>query len=199
MIKKIYNSLLGKVDILDTDWKTDIQNWHDVEIDELKFVFYQAEKQFDDILKSFEGTTSKSTSLITLLSGLVVTQAAYVFMNLDIKGIFDPKLCTAFVSCIYSIILLRYIMNNILPTKVYSIGSDPKDLFTQKFFNESLGKEKLKYLYANEIENYSKRINYNNALNSTRLFRFRRSIILLVSQPLFFLLFYFFIVIISRL
>ena len=193
----MYNSLLGKVDISETDWKTDIKNWSVIEIDELKFVFYQAEKQFDDILKSFEGTTNKSTSLITLVSGLVVTQAAYFFINLDIKGIFDYKLCTVFISCMYSIILLRYIMNNILPTKLYSIGSDPKDLFTRKFFDESLGKEKLKYLYANEIENYSKRINYNNSLNSARLSRFRRSIILLVCQPIVCLFFYLFIAIIA--
>ena len=43
MFKNIYNSLFGKVNILEIDWKTDIQNWSIVEVDELKFVFYQAE------------------------------------------------------------------------------------------------------------------------------------------------------------
>lgn len=172
------------------DWKTDIADDFEFHPDSLKFIFAQAEKKLEETNKVYESTTTKSITLITLLSGLFITQSTYFVANNNFNGSFNPKLAAVLLSAILTFLLLRYIVVNILPTSYHSIGSLPSRLFTTEFFNSEIGDKTISFLYATEIETYEVKIDYNLKLNLLRLKRIRYTVMGLVFLPFAVLAFY---------
>ncbi|WP_288429448.1 hypothetical protein [uncultured Spirosoma sp.] len=184
-IRQIIELIRGKVaiDVIDS-WQTDVDDSFECELDALKFIFAQAEKKLEDSNKVFEVTTTKSVSIIALLSSIFIAQSAYFFLSNDLQGKFDPKLFAVFCSAFMSLLILRYLLNNILPVRYHTIGSSPNRLFNTEFFNEKSSGKTVSFLYANEIETYQVKIEYNFKLNTIRLARIRFSIYALLLLPI---------------
>lgn len=158
-------------------------------IEHLKFVFSQAEKRLDESHKTFESTTTKSVTLITLIVALLSALTAYFFVNNDFSGIFSPKLFSVFVVCVYIFFVLIYIVRNILPHDYQPSGSSPSLLLTEcpQGVNEELH---LKDVYYSELVGYDKRIEHNFTMNNPRLERIRKSVNMLIYMPVLGLLIY---------
>lgn len=163
-------------------------------LDELKFVFYQAEKRLEDSHKTYDSTTGKSITLITLTVAIFSTLAAFFFLHNDTSGSFDPKLFTVLILSFYIFYILTQLIRNILPGDYQPNGTLPSDLLNKQFYD---GRDKtpedenvLKDMYYSELVNYDFRIKDNFNSNSPRLGRIRRSIILLVTFPLIGLIIY---------
>jgi hypothetical protein len=158
-------------------------------IEHLKFVFSQAEKRLDESHKTFETTTTKSVTLITLNVALLSALTAYFFVNNDFSGVFSPKLFSVFIVCVYLFLILIYIVKNILPHDYQPSGSSPSLLLTEcpPDVNEELH---LKDVYYSELVGYDKRIEHNFTMNNPRLERIRKSINLLIYMPVLGLLIY---------
>lgn len=174
------------------DWVADIDNEKNVTLDDLKFIFAQAEKRLDDGIKNFDATTTKSISFITLSATLLTALTAYFFVNLDVKGAFDPKLCTVLCCCIYTAFVLYRFVSIILPKTYQPMGSYPQDLYKDVMFTDNLkpNNRSIFYLYLGELENYNCRIFQNAEANGQRLHVFNQSAILICSMPGFGLLIY---------
>ncbi|WP_040006186.1 hypothetical protein [Fibrisoma limi] len=153
------------------DWRAEFENLKNVDLDDLKFIFAQAEKRLDDTIKNFDVTTSKSISFITLTATLLTALTAYLFVNFDPKGVFDPKLCTVGVCCIYAAVILFRFIDIVLPKSYDPMGSFPQDLLVDHMFTDedADAKATLQNLYLNEIENYNCRIIRNRTVNAQRL------------------------------
>jgi len=153
-------------------------------IDHLKFVFSQAEKRLDDSNKTFDATTTKSITLITLTVALLSTLSAYFFINNDFSGSFDPKLFTVLTFALYSLCILIYLSKNILAHNYLPTGSLPSILLSE--CPDGLTEElHLKDVYYSELVNYDKRITHNYSMNNSRIDRINNSIKLLVYLPVF--------------
>lgn len=164
-------------------------------IEHLKFVFSQAEKRLDESHKTFETTTTKSVTLITLIVALLSALTAYFFVNNDFSGVFSPKLFSVFVVSVYIFFVLIYIVKNILPHDYQPSGSSPSSLLTecpQYDISEKELKQELhlKDVYYSELVGYDKRIEHNFTMNNPRLERIRISINMLIYMPVLGLLIY---------
>ncbi len=185
-LSQLITKITGKeqIDVADS-WQTDIDDDFPFEINALKFVFSQAEKKLEDSNKVFDATSAKSVSLIALASGIFIAQATYFFLNNYIgkDAELDPKLFTVFVSAMFVLLILSYLLNNLIPVNYHTVGSSPKRLFNKSFFNEQFAGKSENFLYANEIETYEIKIDYNFKLNSIRLQRVRFGIRALLFLP----------------
>lgn len=174
---------------LEFNSKFKVKNPDNHSVEHLKFIFSQAEKRLEDSHKTFETSTTKSVTLITLTVAILSALTAYFFVNNDFLGVFNPKLFSIFVVCIYMFFILIYIIKNILPHDYHPSGSLPSLLLSECPPNVEQELH-LKDVYYSELVNYDKRIEYNFNMNNPRLERIRNSIILLTCMPVLGLLIY---------
>lgn len=174
---------------LEFNSKFKVKNADNHSLEHLKFVFSQAEKRLEDSHKTFESSTSKSVTLITLIVALLSALTAYFFVNNDFLGVFSPKLFSVFIVCAYMFFVLIYIIKNILPHDYQPSGSSPSLLLSE--CPPNIEQElHLKDVYYSELVNYDKRIEHNFTMNNPRLERIRKSIVLLTCMPVLGLLIY---------
>ena len=150
-------------------------------MDDLKFIFSQAEKRLDDSIKNYDATTSKSISLISLSTTLLTALSAYFFLNFDPSGVFNIKLCAVFCCCVYTSYVLYNLAIIILPRNYQPIGSYPQQLYCEKYFTDEIknydwtANAPTMYLYLNEIKNYNSRLIDNSESNQARLKVFNKA------------------------
>ena len=168
--------------------KFEVKNPDTYTIRHLEYIFSQADKRLEESHKTFESTTTKSVTLITLLVAILTAFVSYFFDKNDIKGTFDAKLVAVFIAivCVYG--LLIYMLDNILPCDYQPSGSEPSALMkrgefgqgAKDFENEVYLKDRL----FSELVNYDFRITKNFSLNTGRLHRYTITIWWLSALPL---------------
>lgn len=183
---------------IDPKWKANLlpENEKNVTIDDLKFIFGQAEKRMDDGIKNFDATTTKSVNFITFSTAILTALSAYFFSKFDPHGNFDEKLCTVLFCCLYTGYVLYRFVSIVLPKDYQPIGTFPQDLFVDDFFNgdnqwnQSEIKSPTWYIYLSELESYQRRIAQNSEITTSRLLQFNHSAKLICGMPVFGLAFY---------
>ena len=66
----------------EVSWKIDRSIDVDrVSLEDVKFIFSQAEKRLDDTVKTGESIASKTMSMITLLAGVLIALSGYMISN----------------------------------------------------------------------------------------------------------------------
>lgn len=162
-------------------------------LDQLKFIFSQSEKRLEDSHKTFDATTNKTITLITLTVAIFSTLTTYFFLQNDINGVFNEKLFTVLLLSLYSFFILLLLIRNILPYSYQPSGTKPNELLNINFYSY-LGENKddviLKDMYYSELVNYDFRITHNFSINEPRLERIRVSIQLLAIFPFIGLIIY---------
>lgn len=175
------------------EWKGSDENKEKLTINDAKFLFEQAEKFLRDSVENSNLIVSRTSSLITLLAGILVALIGYVISKINGNKI-EPLLITAILGIVYVYILIYDAFENTKP-KVYLIpGALPKDLFADAFFMEGISEEKrIIHFYVSEIENYQFKIEKNTELNKTRWNRYARLLKAVVALPLILAMVYFII------
>jgi hypothetical protein len=162
-----------------------------VSMDELKLIFGQAEKRLDDTVRQGESIASKTMSMITLMSGLLIALSGYIISIWDTPTSLTNKDLVGIFGCLYILGVLIYVMRNLMTYKYAVAGSKPEKLINANYFNEDIQRDKMLLLmYLNEIEDYNWRIEKNTNLNRRRWRRYRVSIFLFLCFPLFLILLY---------
>ncbi len=177
---------------IDPNWHADLspKNEKNVTLDDLKFIFGQAEKRMDDGIKNFDATTTKSINFIALSAALLTAMSAYFFTNFDPQGQYSPKLLTVAVACLYTAVVLYRFVGIILPKTYQPIGTYPQFLFADDFFedNDTWKQPGLAYstwcIYLSELESYQRRIKQNATANEIRLGQFNQSTQLICTMPI---------------
>ena len=155
-----------------------------VSLEDVKFIFNQAEKRLDDTVKTGESIASKTMSMITLMVGVLVALCG--FMISDWKNLLSAthKDYAAVIGSLYILGLYIYMIKNVLPSRYFVLGSEPEELMIPQFFDGMVQQDKITILiYMSEIENYNLRIEQNLEINTKRLTRYRFSIILFLLLP----------------
>jgi hypothetical protein len=155
-----------------------------VSLEDVKLIFSQAEKRLDDTVKTGESIASKTMSMITLMAGVLIALSGFIIS--DWKGIAKAthKDYVAIIGVLYIFSLFVYVINNVLPSKYFVLGSEPEELMIPQFFDLAVQKDKITiFIYMSEIENYNLRIKKNLKANTSRWERYRLSVISFLILP----------------
>ena len=155
-----------------------------VSMEELKLIFNQAEKRLDSTTKEGENIASRTTTMVTLMAGLLIALSGYLISVW--KGIITltNKDLVAIFGCLYLLGLLIYAIRNIMTHRHFMTGSQPEDLVNSTYDDDEITRSKmLLLLYINEIESYNGRIVNNTALNREGWRRYRNLVRLLLFFP----------------
>jgi len=156
-------------------------NFSDVSLGFLKFVFSQSEKKLNELVKAGEDITKKAHTIL----GISVT-----IFTLSLGGLFGFELKDPFIQVFLisissiAFVSIALLIKPLLSYGAHLLGSDPSDLFKEELianFTTDLSKEK--NLYMNESVNYQGRINYNRKMNLERTKYVDLSMYLLVGSP----------------
>jgi len=162
-----------------------------VSMDELKLIFGQAEKRLDDTVRQGESIASKTMSMITLMSGLLIGLSGYIISVWKSPSFLTNKDLVGIFGCLYILGILIYVVRNLMTYKYAVAGSKPEKLINGNYFSEDIRRDKMLLLmYLNEIENYNWRIKHNENLNHRRWHRYRISIFFILGFPFFLVLLY---------
>jgi hypothetical protein len=154
--------------------------------------FSQAEKRLTETLKTGEALTSRNNALVSITAAIIVALCAYIISNWKGFASIDTKTWTAFAAVGYSLILSAIMLSNILPSGYKVTGSHPIDFVTDEYYLSNLTEDqKTIALYANEIEDFQKRIDINSCVNRGRSIRYIVSVIALILMPCIIALIYF--------
>ena len=167
--------------------KFSVKNVKNCELDELKFVFSQAEKLMSETDNTFNSHTKKSVTILSFLIAICVGLLSYFFTENDFSGVFSPTLFTVLFLAATSLGIAIYISLNIKTTVWNSSGSEPSKLLNSIFY-ERKSKNKdysvIKGMIYSELINYEKRITFNFAKNTIKATRINISIIGLILLPI---------------
>jgi hypothetical protein len=162
-----------------------------VSLEDVKFIFAQAEKRLDDTVKTGESIASKTMSMITLLAGVLIALSGYMISNWNGIALASHKDEVAIIGSLYSITLAIYMIKNVLPNKYYVLGSEPENLMNPEFFDRTVQTDKITvFIYMNEIENYNLRIEKNLEVNNKRWRQYRLTVNAIVALPVILGVFY---------
>lgn len=168
-------------------WKIDSSIDVDrVSLEDVKFIFSQAEKRLDDTVKTGESIAAKTMSMITLMAGVLIALSGFIISDWKGTPAATPKDYVAILGAIYIFGLFVYVINNVLPNKYYVLGSEPEELMIPPFFDTVVPQDKITiFIYMSEIENYNLRIEKNLEANTGRWARYRLSVISFLLLPVF--------------
>lgn len=154
----------------------------DVELEEVKFAFEQAEKLLKDTVEDSQQIVNRINIVITICAG------ALIFLGGHIGGILANKnfghlrkvnsvefikyhftlLPACFLAIIFLLILICLVYR-LIALDYYSVGSQPNQLFVRQYYmKDNLGIPTLIKMYLGELEDYQDRITENKAKNKTR-------------------------------
>jgi hypothetical protein len=172
-------------EISETTWTIgESLNIDRVSMEELKLIFNQAEKRLDNTVKEAESIASRTMSIVTLISGVVIALCGYTISIWKGISALAIKDWIAIFGCLYLLGLLIYIISNIITHRYFMGGSDPERLVNSTYEDDEIPRSKmLLLLYINEIEHYNSRITNNSALNHQGWRRYRISVRLLLVFP----------------
>jgi hypothetical protein len=157
-----------------------------VTLEDVKFIFSQAEKRLDDTVKTGENIASKTMSMITLLAGVLIALSGYMISNWKGMAAASHKDEVAIIGSLYSIVLSIFMIRNVLPNNYYVLGSEPEIMMVPTFFDRAVKMDKITiFIYMNEIENYNFRIEKNLDVNTRRWRQYRFAVNAIVALPVF--------------
>jgi len=109
----------------------------DMDESQLKFIFDQAEKQLKDSLSIGDTLVTRTTTSLTIVSGLLVGLVGYAINRWEMSKI-DPLFYSAVLSMLYLFVPASMLCSLIIPAQYSISGSPPKPFFNDTFFNETV-------------------------------------------------------------
>ena len=167
------------------NWKAKIENKQQTTPEEDKFIFEQAEKKLKELLVSSDLAVARSTTLISLIVGMLVGLTSFSVSRYNTIHCFDAFISMSMLTAAYLYVVIWYISKNIKGTDHSSIGASPTILFSDDFFSFT-NDEKLrtKIFVWSQIENYQDSIDINRPINEKKWCRFNLTMKLVIATPL---------------
>ena len=140
--------------------------------DQAKFILEHAEKQLKDTIDTNVAIVSRTTTVLTLMIGLMIALVGYVINRWEANKT-DELLQTGLVGSLYVLIIIFKLGEIFHPVTYLTVGAEPKDFFNDRLFTPTNSLVRLRQIYVNEILEYQKRITANKATidNRWRVFK----------------------------
>lgn len=144
-----------------------------------EFIISQAEKSLAYTLDIADKATNRAYAVILIIIPLTSTFIGLFISELHGKfpNVYRVNLYLA--ATIVCTIVLVLLLTIILPRATMGMGRAPRDIAQPHMLQNDLpAKEKFKAFKLNEIKNLQFKIDYNNRLNSRRIFRFKVALLI---------------------
>ncbi len=135
--------------------------------EEGKFILDHAEKVLKDTVDTNSLIVTRTTTLITLASTITIALIGFVISRHDLKGKLDKEIMTSLAAIIYLLWVNRDLFKLVLPRAYYSTGAFPRKFFTKEIFDQHKD-NRLKVIYATEIQECQKRMVKNSQENESK-------------------------------
>jgi hypothetical protein len=173
-------------------WRANIANKKKLTESDARFYFEQAEKFLLDLIEAHKTIVDRTNTLLGLLITILTALIGYTITKIEDGFGNDHVRDAVIVLIVYLILGGIYLITNISPTNYMASGSQPKSIFTDYFFKESIPKEdRIIRLLSSEIERYQYKIQVNGEINNKKWKIYRNGIYILTAVPLVFLISYF--------
>ena len=151
--------------------------------EEGKFILDHAEKVLKDTVDTHTLIVTRTTTLITIASTITVAMIGFVINRYDVKGKIDKEAVTGLITIAYLMWINWHLVNLVLPKPFFVPGSQPKHFFRNEIFDQHKD-NRLKIIYANEIQEYQMRMNENMQKNETKWALYKKSLLRVVFTPI---------------
>jgi hypothetical protein len=146
-----------------------IENLKKLTVEDAKFFFDQAEKQLKETSESSSLIVGRVSTLLTLIAGLFIALVGFTINKYAASHKLNELLITAIIGIPYLFYILYQLVINLRGWNYRVIGSEPKSLFSDVFFDDSIeSKNRIINLYASEMREYQIRIEENKVINEKR-------------------------------
>lgn len=167
------------------DYKIDPEHKKKITVEEAKFIFEQGEKSFNDTIETSKKIFERSSSALTLLSGIIIGLVAYAIGRYEKNGHFDELLLTTVVAILYYLTVgYLFVFPNIKPTEYNLPGTQPKRYFHDQYFNANPPQGRAVLPYLIEIKNLQDGIEENVEVNKKRWERYKKSLNWIFYSPI---------------
>ena len=155
---------------------------------ELRFVFTQAENLLKESLGSGDSVLNRSTVLLSILLGIITSIIGFLVGVISTSPSLNKLPASLVITSLYLAFALYRLTPNLFGTDYQVLGSQPKDLLHNWYFEQSKKAEaRSKDMLLSEVKEYQGRIVFNNILNKKRWARFHFALILTTCAPAVFL------------
>ncbi len=179
-------------------WEAKLENKKKLVLDDVKYIFDQAEKFLIDINESHKLVVDRTNTLLVLYTTIISALIGFNIDRIESNSLYDNITNSIWILITYLIIGIILLVRNIRPTNYMGIGTPPINLFDDIFFKDSIPKkDRIIRMYVSEIERYQFRIQKNSIINNKKWKIFTISIYWLLITPIFFLLSYLFILVVT--
>lgn len=170
-----------------------IENFEKLKLEEVKFIFEQAEKQLKETSDVSSLLISRTTTLVTLITGLMVGVIGYGIGKWQSNPGWNEILITSIVAVFYLFMAIVLLALNIKGADFYTLGTEPKFLFVEHFFDENKVPQdkRIIHFFVNEMVICQKKIENNKEVNDKRWKRFHTSLFMMIVFPSLLLVTYF--------
>lgn len=167
------------------DNKFDItsENENKLSINEAKFILEQAEKSLKEIGDQSQVIVQRTTTLTTLIAGVLITIIAFSVQRLETEKSIDVIFIVSIIAIIYLLYLCFGLVKNIKGRDYYPIGSEPQTLLIDKFFEAPNDKIREVWFYITEIRRYQEKIDFNKYTNENRWEKFNKHLWQVAATP----------------
>ena len=125
----------------DISWQADIELKKRLTKEDSKFIFDQAEKLLKDSIDTGATIVTRTNTLVTILSALIIAISGYVISTWEKLHHFDSVLISSILGLVYLFIIAIHTVRNIAPVPYHLIGSLPINLMIKSFFINSIPSE----------------------------------------------------------
>lgn len=162
-----------------TRWVSDIEDSEYLQQESSELFFKLAEDRLGSSIEVFDITTSKTNWLIGILLPLGSVCLAYLITNgFNIWGIASLIVISAII------VAMIFLLRNLMTFEVYTLGEEPRFVFTSDFINNKVVKDQYNDLVTNIVELYQYKIDENKVINDKRSNNYRIGMIISLCLPL---------------
>ena len=164
-------------------WKTDIKRWSKLDLNTAKFYIQEAETRLNETVQTYNINSTRTYWLLVVAMSTVSTAMGYLFSGGDLY-----LQATAGFSLSFSLVAIIWLYKNLKSYDVYTVGEEPKILFTSKFVDVFEGEKQYLNLIFQTMETIQFKIDNNHITNNRKMRNNKIARIAIVFMPLAFVL-----------
>jgi 4-amino-4-deoxy-L-arabinose transferase-like glycosyltransferase len=164
-------------------FKISPENEDKITKDEAKFILDQAEKSLKEIGDLSKEIVGRSTTLISIVSGVLIAIVAFIANKWETKGQFDSTLVTAILLAFYLFFICFRLTRNFKAQDYYPLGTEPAKLMVNDFFTAPTEEKREIWFYIAEIKRCQIKIEINRERNNERWKNFNKDLGKVIQIP----------------
>jgi hypothetical protein len=154
-------------------WAAESNTWIKVSVESYQFVLEQAKERLEEAINESRAITTSGMKILLIYVTVLPGLAGYIFsdqrrFNLDFITIIVVSVIAIFATYIFTLLI-----SLIAPGRLFSKGSQPKDIFKEEIFIDHDSQTAFKNLLFNEIERIQLKIERIQTNNKKRINQYK--------------------------